>query len=94
MTHVYPVGNVKRKLKLSSLCGMTVINCISKYANVVVPVHIKELELKKTAVIDRPKRLNVVAAKKIWSCGTLILIMKMTLIPVIVCKILVVKVII
>ena len=74
---------------------MTVINCISKYANVVVPVHVKDPKLKKMlSMTDRPKQLNVVAAKKIWSCGTLILIMKMTLIPVIVCKILVVKVII
>ena len=38
--------------------------------------------------------MNVVVAKKIWSCRTLILIMKMTLIPVIVCKILAVKVIV
>ena len=38
--------------------------------------------------------MNVVVAKKIWSCRTLILIMKMTLIPVIVCKILAVKMIV
>ena len=38
--------------------------------------------------------MNVVVAKKIWSCRTLILIMKMTLIPVIACKILAVKVIV
>ena len=56
----------------------------------------KTVQTQETAIIDngRPKRLNVVVAKKIWSCRTLILIMKMTLIPVIVCKILAVKMIV
>ena len=65
-------------------------------------MHIKEPKLKKTTVIDndRPKRLNVVVAKKKkkkkkkGGCRTLILIMKMTLIPIIVCKFLAVKVIV
>ena len=56
----------------------------------------KRAQTQKTAVTDndRPKRLNVAVAKKIGSCRTLILIMKITLIPVIVCKIFAVKVIV
>ena len=56
----------------------------------------KRVQTQETAIIDngRPKRLNVVVAKKIWSCRTPILIMKMTLIPVIVCKNLAVKMIV
>ena len=56
----------------------------------------ERVQTQETVIIDngRPKRLNVVVAKKKWSCRTLILIMKMTLIPVIVCKILAVKIIV
>ena len=30
VTHVYLVGNVNKKLELSSLCGMNVISCLSQ----------------------------------------------------------------
>ena len=51
VTHVYLVGNVKWKPKLSSLCGMTVINYLSHCANVPGPVHIKEPKLTKQLLL-------------------------------------------
>ena len=69
MIQVYLNGNEKRKLEFSSLCGMTLINCLSQGTNVAGPVHKKEL---KTAVIDndRPKRLSAAVAKinmELWN---------------------------
>ena len=67
-----------------------------KISKRISPSEYKRAQSQKAVVSDndRPKRLNVVVAKKILSCRTLTLIMKMTLIPVIVCKILAVKVIV
>ena len=67
MIHVYLVGNVKRKVEVSSLCGMTVVK-ISKRRS---PSAHKRSQTQETAVIDndRPKRLNVVVAKKYGVVG-------------------------
>ena len=82
VNHVCLVRNVKKKLELSSVYGMTVINCLCRWANVVGSVHIKEPKLKKVFLYKKQLLLTMadwndwmlLLLKQIWSCGTLILI--------------------
>ena len=65
MIHGYLVGNMNKKLELSSLCGISVINCLGRWAKVKGPVYIKGPKLKETVTTDiyRSKQSSVAVAK-------------------------------
>ena len=56
--HIYLVRNVNKNLELSSLWGVTAINCLGQWANIEAPVHKHEPKLIKQLLLTMTDRKN------------------------------------